>query len=264
MARIKEQVAEDLDASPERTSKVPLWYDVQARTVVALNKRALAEHLERASKVLPDADLAAIRQLVQEVTSRLQVADRMAEISTRLRLDTDQFLAALDQLARRTPVESADPARALTSAEETVLREAGSLRSSMPSFDERASTKTELWREQMLSTAMSVKQTAAVLDVTEGRVRQRLQARTLLGIERGGVWLVPRFQFPDEVELTGIDEVLPAFPYDVHPAAVYAFLTNASVDLEIEGEALSPKQWLLAGGPTDAVVELVKGAYTLP
>lgn len=244
-----------------RVDEVPLWYDVKARTVVQMTRQGLAEHLEATS--LP-SDLAAISVAVREVTFRLEIADRMTEISTRLRLDASQLMAALEQLARQTPVDAAYPSRALTAAEEAVLREAGSLRASMPSFDERASTKTELWREQMLSTAMSVKQTAALLGVTEGRVRQRLQARTLLGVERGGVWLVPRFQFLDDGELKGLDEVLPAFPVDVHPAAVFAFLMRPSADLEIDGDELSPQQWLLSGGPTETVAELVRDAYTLP
>ena len=135
MARTQERVDEVLDAAPDRISEVPLWYDVKARTFISMSKQDLAEHLERTN--LP-SDLAAISVAMREVTSRLEIADRMAEISTRLRLDASQLMAALEQLARQTPVEAADPSRALTAGEEAVLREAGSLRSSMPSFEERA------------------------------------------------------------------------------------------------------------------------------
>lgn len=194
----------------------------------------------------------------------VEAGARLSEIGSRLNVSSGEILEALEHLALLTPVGVSDPAKSLTHAEEDALREAGSLQHAMPAWADRASTRTELWLMQVLSDALSVKDAAGLLGVTEGRVRQRLTARTLLGVERSGGWLLPRFQFSETSELPGLAEVLPAFPRDSHPAAVYAFLTRPSADLELEGEPLSPQDWLSSGGASSVVVDLVEAAYALP
>ncbi|MGH8890506.1 MAG: DNA-binding protein, partial [Acidothermaceae bacterium] len=115
-----------------------------------------------------------------------------------------------------------------------------------------------------LEDALTVKAAADRLGVSEGRVRQRITARSLLGIDFGGVWRLPAFQFTDDGQLRGFDRVLQAMPDDVHPIAVWRFIERANAELTVDDEPASPREWLATGGEIERVAELAESAYTLP
>jgi hypothetical protein len=189
---------------------------------------------------------------------------RLSAVGDRLSLRSEDVMTALEAVARSTPAGARRPAESLSPAEEAVLREAGSLRRAMPPLEERASFRTQLLLEQLLADALTVKDAAARLGVSESRVRQRIAARSLLAVERAGTWKLPTFQLEGGTDLPGLTDVLPAFPTDVHPAAVVLFLEAPSAELDVDGRALTPREWLMTGGPVSRVVELVKAAYALP
>lgn len=198
-----------------------------------------------------------------ELSAVVAFGHRVSDIGERLNVGGEGLLAALELMAAATPAGSDAPEHSLTVSEEKVLREAGSLQHSMPALPERASFRTQLLFEQLLHEALSVKAAAERLHVSESRVRQRLTARTLLGVERGGTWQLPAFQFTDDADMPGLSEVLPSFPEDVHPAAVLLFLDAPSSDLDVDGQTLTPREWLVTGGSARRVVELVRQAYAL-
>lgn len=103
----------------------------------------------------------------------------------------------------------------------------------------------------LLATARSVTEAARLLGVSPGRVRQRLGKRTLYGMKTTRGWRLPAFQFdldqPDHL-VPGIGLVLAALSPDLHPVAVYNWLTSPDPDLSWQGQALSPLDWLRGGG----------------
>lgn len=103
------------------------------------------------------------------------------------------------------------------------------------------------------------------MGVSQGRIRQRLTARTLFGIQTSMEWRLPPVQFTaDGLPLRGLDRVLPALPEDVHPIVVNAFMQRPHEDLGITGTATSPREWLVSGGDIEAVVLLAAGLHDLP
>ena len=209
-----------------------------------------------------------LRKAAAEVAGELSAAVaagwRISDIGRRLNLASEDLLDALELVAARTPAGSDNPEGSLTPSEEAVLRKAGSLQHAMPPLVSRASFRTQLLFEQLLQGALTVKAAAARLHVSESRIRQRLAARSLIGVERAGTWQLPAFQFTEDADLPGLAEVLPAFPDDVHPAAVFLFLDAPSPDLDVEGQNLTPREWLLTGGAASRVVDLVADGYALP
>lgn len=203
-------------------------------------------------------------QVVQELSSALEVADRLADVSVRLRANLRQVLEALDALAFATPAQADEPAASLSAHDEAVLREAGSLGYKMPPLARRASAHTALRTVRLLEGALSVEEAAERLHVSKGRVRQRLTQRTLLGIDVSGNWKLPAFQFTADGELRGIDRVLPALPSDVHPLIVFNFLTSSHPDLLLGSEPASPETWLTTGGSVEDVVAVAADLHSLP
>jgi hypothetical protein len=202
--------------------------------------------------------------VTEQLSAAVSVGMRLSEIGGRLRLSNEAVLAALEQVAFETPAGSDAPAGSLTEAEEAVLRRAGSLTRAMPALEDRASFRTQLLLEQLVASALTVKEAASRLDVSDGRIRQRLTSRSLVGFERGGAWRLPAFQFTEDGDLPGLADVLPAFPDDVHPAAVLLFLDIPTEELELDGFPVSPRTWLITGGSSARVAELVRDAYEVP
>lgn len=191
------------------------------------------------------------------------IAHQLRAASDRLGLDVTETLRALLDLASSTPAGLAEPAGAPSTHDEAVLREAGSLAEPLPSLVERGSATTAVATLALLRDALTVKQAAARLRVTEGRVRQRIASRSLLGIPAAGGWRLPLFQFTESGEIRGLDRVLSALPENVHPLVVQWFLTTPHRDLGVAG-ATTPLAWLSSGGDVDAVVALATDLHAIP
>ena len=203
--------------------------------------------------------------VVSGLTAHLEAATRLSNVAQRLHVSSEEALSALELLADSTPEGVYDPSSALSTEQERTLREAGSLREDLPSLAERTSTRTLVAGLALASDSLSVKQAATALGVSEGRIRQRLAARTLFGLAASGGWRLPRFQFAEHGQLLrGMDQVLPVLPDDVHPVVVASFLVRPHPDLFLDGAATSPAQWLEGGGPVETVVALAAGLHDLP
>lgn len=162
-------------------------------------------------------------------------------------------------------VDDARPAgdAVLTAAQEAELARGGSLVRAMPPMAQRASVRTKLEKSRMLADALSVREVAELLGVSDSRIRQRAVGRSLLVIRATEGLRFPRFQFPDNAELPGWDQVAPHFPAEAHPVGVARFMQTPVVDLEIEGQPVTPIQWLAEGGSPRVVADLVDGAYLI-
>jgi len=113
----------------------------------------------------------------------------------------------------------------------------------------------------LLETSLTTGQAARYLKVDVSRIRQRLRERSLYGIDYDGERRLPRFQFERKQVLPGLREVLGALPEGLNPLDVAEWFLSSSPDLELEkqGAALSPRDWLLKGESVSAVVRLAKG-----
>jgi len=179
-------------------------------------------------------------------------------LAQRLQTSPAELLIGLDQLADALPAGAHEPTAGLTEHEEEVLRAAGSLQQPMPAPGERASLRTAVKDAAIRSSALTVRQAAKQLGVTDGRIRQRLTARTLHGMLVDGAWQLPRWQFGEDGKpIRGLEKVLPRLPEGMHPVAVHAWLTTPKSDLELDGDPISPVQWLAGGGKVDEVTALV-------
>jgi hypothetical protein len=112
----------------------------------------------------------------------------------------------------------------------------------------------------LVATGLTTLQAARRLGVSDARIRQRLQARSLIGLRAGRSWKLPIFQFTAKGELPGWAEVAPALPESVSPVAVERWLALPHPDL-VAGEQetpFSPRQWLLEGRPAQEVARLAE------
>src|SRR5262249_3717715 len=100
--------------------------------------------------------------------------------------------------------------------------------------------------------------------VSDSRVRQRRANRTLWAIEDAGGWVFPALQFENvdgqRRQIRHFDQVLPAISPDIHPLAVARLLTTAQPDLVLDGQPVSPVQWLRNGGDVPAVLTIIRAA----
>jgi hypothetical protein len=124
----------------------------------------------------------------------------------------------------------------------------------------RPSDRTRAWFLAILAACDTVEETAARLDRDVSRIRQRIRDRSLWSIPTDEGPKIPRIQFDDEGrEIPGMAAVVSAVRPDLHPVAMYRWLTTEVPDLAVEADGevwLSPREWLRSGGPIDPVLEI--------
>ena len=110
----------------------------------------------------------------------------------------------------------------------------------------------------IVTSALSTAQVAKLLKVTTGRVCQRLQGRSLLGVSTRRGWRIPSFQFVASGELPGWAEITRALPATVTVTGVMRWLLEPHPDLVVGDDEVpvSPREWLLSGQDPAAVVAL--------
>jgi hypothetical protein len=112
----------------------------------------------------------------------------------------------------------------------------------------------------MRATALTTREAAARLDVTDSRIRQRLIDRELFGIKLDDEWRLPLFQFEEKEGLVpNIDRVIPRLHDSLSAIAVFHWFTSPNPDLaamETHEEPVSPLTWLRLGLDPGEVEEL--------
>ena len=169
----------------------------------------------------------------------------------------------LERMVATTPISSMDPGSSLTRAQVDVLERVGSFVDQMPPDSERASTRTRTRGAQLLAQSLVGADVAALLKVSASRVRQRVADRTLYAIKAKSGSRFPRFQFTEDGELPGWDVVAVTIPADVHPLTVQNVVLAISEELDLDGEHVSPYDWLAAAGSPDRAVEVLQDAFGL-
>lgn len=197
-------------------------------------------------------------------THQNSLSTRLEELASHVGAEPEELLEAFAHILAGVPHRDHVAPHTLTAGEESEYRQAGGLHAELPDVHDRASTTTLQRRFTIARASLSTVDTARLLNVTDSRIRQRINAGTLRAVKYGRGWRVLACQFADDREVPGIGRVVEAIPRDVPAVAVDTFLTTPSVDLPVADEAVSPRDWLLAGRDVDAVVELAADLDRLP
>lgn len=187
-----------------------------------------------------------------EVTRELLAARGLA-------INPDQFYAAVAAIVQDMPAMRRDRAShaALTDAQTAALHRGGLDPTPKDHGAGDPYTAGQLTYASIVATALPVRETAQRLGVSDARIRQRLEERSLYGLKHGGTWRVPLFQFADDHTLIpGVDRVMRVLDPATNPVRVYRWFTMPTADLTIEGEQMSPRDWLLCGGSPDTVARI--------
>lgn len=174
-----------------------------------------------------------------------------------LRVDPDEFLALVEDAARRLSPADPDPADYFTDSQRTALTDVGLDLAPRRPAERDPRARTVALQAVLRDTALSVAGAAERVGVDASRIRHRLAEGRLAGWKDGGGWRLPVWQFTNDGVLPGLDTVLAAVPADQPPLAVAGFMTTAQQDLRTAGEPTTPRDWLLAGGDPAAVARLV-------
>ena len=115
--------------------------------------------------------------------------------------------------------------------------------------------------------AMTVREAASLLGVSESRVRHRLSEGTLYAYKsdgRGVERKLPHWQFRHNDAIPHLGEVLNALPEDFTPLDAKAFFMNARVDHPTRDETFSVREWLTNGGdPGEAIALAHEQRYVI-
>ncbi len=154
------------------------------------------------------------------------------------------------------------PESRFTEGEAAVLREGG-MKFDASGYGGQVS-RTASKHAAIVASALTVREAAALLGVSEGRVRQKVSAGRLYSVLAGGGRRLPRFQFSERGGVPGMEEVARSVPGGVHPVALWNFFMSPNPDLYLDAEEevpVSPRDWLLSGGSPEAVVPLARELF---
>ncbi len=150
------------------------------------------------------------------------------------------------------------PATQLSTAEAAILRTGGLDLGNRKQTEPDPIGETAARYAAILADSADVAEVAERLGVTRARIRQRAVERTLLAIREDDEWRFPRGQFDDAAPIRGLPAVSLALPADLHPVAVWGFLTEPSTDLPVDDRPASPLDWLRSGGSPEPVAAIAR------
>jgi hypothetical protein len=174
-----------------------------------------------------------------------------------LRVESDEFLALVEDAASRLAPADPDPAEYFSDSQRAALTDVGLDLSPRGPKERDPRARTVALQAVLRDTALSVAGAAERIGVDSSRIRHRLADGRLIGWKDRGGWRLPVWQFTGDSVLPGLDAVLAAAPDDQPPLVVAGFMTTLQQDLRTAGEPTTPRDWLLAGGDPAAVAALV-------
>lgn len=100
---------------------------------------------------------------------------------------------------------------------------------------------------------------AALLGVDRSRISQMVSDRQLYAFEGStGQRLFPSWQFPRGRPVGRLKVILDHLDPGLHPLTISHWMTTPHVDLQVDGQVLSPVEWLVSSGATAAVARLAR------
>jgi hypothetical protein len=111
---------------------------------------------------------------------------------------------------------------------------------------------------RLVAESLDPRAAAELLGSTPMRIKRRIRDRTLYGFYLDRAWHLPAFQFRDGRVVPGLEQVLPKLDRDLHPLEVANWMTLPEADLVLDDEAVSPIEWLAAGGDAAKVAKIAE------
>jgi hypothetical protein len=180
-------------------------------------------------------------------------------LERRFGVDEDEFTAALVEFVDRAgplALVDVDPTDYFGERQQSALRKLGATLAPLQASELGPVAGLAVAYAELVSRSFTVADTAKRLGVDTSRVRQRIYARSLYAFKHRGGWLVPGFQFRGRKLVAGLDAAVSALSPALHPVAVSRWFTTPNADLVIDGSAVSPVDWLAAGGAPAIVASL--------
>jgi hypothetical protein len=115
-------------------------------------------------------------------------------------------------------------------------------------------------RLEAVTDSLSAAEVALRLGVDASRVRHRQAKGGLYSFMAGGKRRYPFWQFtndPAQPLLPGLVILVKGLPDDMHPASIQGFMSTPQEDLLVDGERVTPVEWLLHGGDPQALVDIL-------
>ncbi|PXY19344.1 DNA-binding protein [Prauserella muralis] len=173
-----------------------------------------------------------------------------------LKVSPSEFLALVEDAARRLSPANPDPSHYFSTDQREALTEAGLDLTPRRDGERDYRARTVAEHAVLADSSLTVGEAARRLGVDDSRIRHRLKESRLTGWKDQGGWRLPAWQFTPTSVLPGLEVVLRAVPRDQPVLVVAAFMSTPQTDLVINGKEATPRQWLLAGGDPERVAEL--------
>ncbi|MCP2331515.1 hypothetical protein G443_001785 [Actinoalloteichus cyanogriseus DSM 43889] len=173
-----------------------------------------------------------------------------------LRVNASEFLAYVEDAARRLTPPHPDPGAFLSPDQQRVLTEVGLDLSPQDPGEPDYRAGTVAAEAVLLDSALTLTEAADRLRVGIADVEARIAAGRVAGWRGRGGWRLPAWQFTEIGVLPGLAEVLDAVPDDQPDLVVAGFMMTAQATLLVDGHPVTPRRWLLTGGAPEAVAEL--------
>ncbi len=111
----------------------------------------------------------------------------------------------------------------------------------------------------MLLSAFDV---AGRLGRSPSRIRAAIADGSLYGVKVGRNRLLPAWQFTDDdAPLPHLRAVIAAIPKDTSAVTLARVMTESSDELFLDGRAVSPREWLVAGKTATPVATMIEQLY---
>ncbi|GIT78478.1 hypothetical protein LLS1_01470 [Leifsonia sp. LS1] len=118
-----------------------------------------------------------------------------------------------------------------------------------------------LTRRQAVEASLSENETARRLIISDDQLTRLRTDGDLYAFRLHGRFRYPLWQFTNEPGRPVLPHLRPlshAFPHDWHPAGVLAFMSTPKSSTRINGEPVTPIQWLIAGGDPNQLVHIIE------
>ena len=115
-------------------------------------------------------------------------------------------------------------------------------------------------RQSAVNAAITFEEASDWLEVGTARILARLTSGDLFAFVSDDEILFPAWQFTDEPDrpvLNQLSTLIEAFDEDMHPASILGFMTTPHSSTRIEGDPVTPVEWLARGRAVQPLVELL-------
>lgn len=181
-----------------------------------------------------------------------------------LKVGVREFLALVEEAARKLSPAHTDPTHYFSPGQRTALTEVGLDLAAHADGEPDPRARAVAAHTVLAESALTVAGAARALDIDDSRIRHRLKEGKLSGWKGHGGWRLPAWQFSGSDVLPGLDAVLDAAPDDQPALVVAAFMNTPQTDLVIDGRQATPREWLLAGGDPGPVARMAETLGTPP